>query len=406
MTVQLAFGEVRQSRPLTLPAWGEGVAEFRVPCGAAGLQSLTAALPEDAFPADDKRFAVVEVRESWRAAFGGPAKDASLLLWQKALGAMGWIEPSASMNSADVIVSVREAPAKAADLRHEAERGAVVICQPGEDWSGTAWMAFLGAGAKEASIAGEQRDRQHDKPWTMQTTQDRDPLWQLFASGEYGDPASGNVWRRSRFNVDPGTILLRYVDGVPAVAAERAGKGWIIPWNVELDEKVSDWVQQPAFLVFLGELLTHHGEGASGVGARLLGPAQRVTWQPQRAVNVDQVHLQGESGGDLPFEQDTRQTPPALHSVKLLPPGHYKWVVDGQAVERAAVNFPSDAESDLRCLDPDQIGVGETLSLGAASALIAQRDGFPLWPWCVGLGAVLLLVEGATARLKRKEVAA
>ena len=32
-TVQLSFGEVRQSRPLTLPAWGEGVAEFRVPCG-------------------------------------------------------------------------------------------------------------------------------------------------------------------------------------------------------------------------------------------------------------------------------------------------------------------------------------------------------------------------------------
>lgn len=405
-TVQLAFGEVRQSRPLALPPWGEGVAEFRVPCGAAGLQTLTVSLPEDAFPADDKRFAVVEVRENWHAAFSGPEKDASLALWQKAFGALGWIEPGAAMNSADVIVSVRDAPAKAADLRHEAERGAVVICQPGEDWGGTAWMALLGNGAKEASITGEVRNRQHDRPWTMQTVQDHDPLWQLFASGEYGDPASGSVWQRMRFNVEPSTVLLRYTDSVPAVGAQHVGKGWIIPWNVELDEAVSDWVSQPAFLVFLGELLSHHGEGAGRSSARMFGPAQTVVWRPQQPVNADQVHLENESGAEMPFAQDLTQSPPALHSLTPLPPGQYKWVVDGQAVQRAAVNFPADVESDLRCLDLDQIGVGESLSLSAASSLIAQRDGFPLWPWCVGACAALLLMEGAVARNQRKEVAA
>ena len=177
-------------------------------------------------------------------------------------------------------------------------------------------------------------------------------------------------------------------------------------FDIELDELVSDWVQQPAFLVFVGELLMHHGEGTGKTGARQFGPAQRVTWQPQQAVNTDQVHLQDESGADLPFEQDVTQTPPALRSTKALPPGHYKWLADGQTAERAAINFPADAESDLRCLDPDQISAGESLSLSATASLIAQRDGFPLWPWCAGLGAALLLVEGAAARMKKKEVPA
>jgi len=405
-TVQLAFGEVRQSRPLSLPAWGEGVAEFRVPCGSAGLQTLTASLPEDAFPADDKRFAAVEVRENWRGALLGAENDASLALWKRAVGAMGWIDPKGTMGNADVIVSVRDNPASAADLRAAAERGAVVLCQPGADWSGTPWMALWGGDAKSAALADERRDPKRDKPWTMQTAQDQHPLWQLFASGEYGDPASGNVWRRLQLRTAADTVLLRYLDGVPAVAAQRAGKGWIVAWNIELDEAMSDWVQQPAFLVFVGELLMQHGEGAGKSGARQFGPAQYVTWQPQQPVNPDQVHLMNEAGADVPFDQDFSHTPSALHSRTHLPPGHYRWQVDGQTAELAAVNFPSDAESDLRCMNPDQIGAGESLSLSATASLIAQRDGLQLWPWCVGIGAVLLLAEGLAARTKRKEAVA
>lgn len=405
-TVQLAFGEVRQSRPVALPAWGEGVAEFRVPCGAAGLQPLTASLPEDAFPADDKCFAVVEVRDNWRGALVGAEGDASLALWKRTLGAMGWIDAKGSLSNADVIVSVRDNPSTAADLHAAAERGAVVICQPGADWSGTPWMALWGGDAKSAALSEERRDAKRDKPWTMQTSQDQQSLWQLFASGEYGDPASGNAWRRLQFRTEPETMLLHFTDGVPAVAVQRVGKGWIVAWNIELDEAVSDWVQQPAFLVFVGELLMQHGEGAGKAGARQFGPAQFVTWQPQQPMNPDQVHLLNEAGADVPFEQDFTRTPPALHSRTHLPPGLYRWQVDGQSTEVAAVNFPSDAESDLRCMNPDQIGAGESLSLSATASLIAQRDGLPLWPWCVGIGAALLLIEGLAARTKRREVTA
>ncbi len=405
-TVQLSFGEARQTRPLVLPAWGEGVGEFRVSCGAAGLQNVTISLPEDAFPADDKRFAVVEVRGSWRAALAGPEKDASLALWNKTLGAMGWIENVPSSVNTDIIVSVRDTPAKAADLRQSAERGAIVICQPGADWNGTPWMSLWGGDAKSAAVSEEQRDRKRDKPWTMQTALDRHPLWQIFASGEYGDPAAGSVWRRLRLITEPEQVLLRFADGVPAVAAQRAGKGWIIAWNIELDETVSDWVQQSAFLVFIGELLMHHGEGAGTAGTRHFGPAQLVSWRPQQAVNTDQVHLQNESGADLPIEQDQARTPPGLRSAKVLSPGLYAWLLDGQVAERAAVNFPADAESDLRCLDPNQIGVGESLSPGATASLLAQRDGSPLWPWCAGGGALLLLLEGAAARMMKKGEAA
>ena len=73
-------------------------------------------------------------------------------------------------------------------------------------------------------------------------------------------------------------------------------------------------------------------------------------------------------------------------------------MLDGQISERASVNFPADAESDLRTLDPATLGVGKSLTLSAAAALAAQRDGLPLWPWCIGLAALVLLLESLLAR--------
>ncbi|MFC5455880.1 BatA domain-containing protein [Prosthecobacter fluviatilis] len=397
-TVQLAFAEVRQTRALTLPAWGEGVAEFRVPCGAAGLQGITASLPEDAFPADDRRFATVEIRESWRVGVEGPPKDAGLLLWQRALASLGWLDLKSAAPDPDVRLAVHAAPERAAELRAAAERGATVICQPGEDWSGNAWMAFWNAGAKEAALHAEQLNRDKDKPWTLQTVQEDHPLWQIFSSGEYGDPAGGSVWRRLKLTAGDAQALLSYKDGVPALAVQRAGKGWLVLWNIDLDEAVSDRVQQPSFLVLLGELLLHHGETGGHSALRQFIPPQNLFWQPKQPVAADQVRLQDDTGAEHPFIYDASQSPAVLRAREALPPGNYKWLLDAQAVERASINFPADAESDLRTLDPASLGVGKSLTLSAAAALAAQRDGLPLWPWCVGVALCALVLESLVAR--------
>jgi hypothetical protein len=397
-TVQLAFAEVRQTRALTLPAWGEGVAEFRVPCGAAGLQGITASLPEDAFPADDRRFATVEIRENWRVAVEGPPQDASFILWQRALGSLGWLDLKSTAPDPDVRLAVHASPDRAAELRAAAERGATVICQPGEDWSGSAWMAFWNAGAREAALSVEQRSRDKDKPWTLQTVQEDHPLWQIFRSGEFGDPAGGSVWRRLKLMPDDTHALLRYADGVPALAAQRVGKGWLVLWNIELDEALSDRVQQPLFLVLLGELLLHHGESGGHAALRQFIPPQSVFWQPRQPVAADQVRLQDDAGAEPPFQCDASQSPAVFRACQALPPGNYKWLLDAQAVERASVNFPADAESDLRTLDPASLGMGQSLTLSAAAALAAQRDGFPLWPWCVAIALCALVLESLVAR--------
>ncbi len=401
-TVQLAFAEVRQSRAVTLPPWGEGVAEFRVPCGAAGLQSIVASLPEDAFPSDDRRFAIVEVRESWRVSVEGPPQDASLVLWQRALSSLGWLDLKSPAPDPEVRLAVHAPASSAIALREAAERGATVICQPGEDWNGTAWMAFWGASAKQAAITGGQRDRAKDKPWGLQTVQEEHTLWTLFRNGEYGDPASGNLWKRLQIATDPEQILMRYDDGVPALAAQRAGRGWLILWNMELDEKVSDRVQQASFLVLLGELLLQYGDSSGAVMLRQFTPPQSVFWQPPQPVAVDQIRLQDESGADQPFTHDNAQSPPVFRMREALLPGNYKWLLDGQTAERASVNFPADAESDLRTLDPATLGVGSSLTLSAAAALTAQRDGLPLWPWCVAAALLMLVLESFIARSSLK----
>ncbi len=405
-TVQLAFAEVRQSRAVTLPAWGEGVAEFRVPCGAAGLQGIAASLPEDAFPADDRRFATIEIRESWRVNVEGPPQDASLILWQRALASLGWLDMKSTAPDPDVRLAVRAPASSVTALREAAERGATVICQPGDDWNGSAWMAFWNASAKEAAIQNAQRDRAKDKPWTMQTTRDDHPLWTLFRNGEYGDPASGSVWRRLQISTQPEQMLMRYNDGVPAIAAQRAGKGWLVLWNIELDETVSDRVQQPSFLVLLGELLLQHGESGGSSALRQFVPPQSVFWQPQQPVAVDQIRLQDDGGVETPITHDSAQSPPVFRARDAMQPGNFKWLLDGQPAERASVNFPADAESDLRCLDPATLGVGKSLTLSAAAALTAQRDGQPLWPWCVGAALLLLLIESVLARSTIKTAAA
>jgi hypothetical protein len=397
-TVQLAFAEVRQTRAVTLPAWGEGVAEFRVLCGAAGLQGIAATLPEDAFPADDRRFATVEIRENWRAAIEGPPQDAARLLWQRALGSLGWLDLNSTAPDPEVRLAVHAAPERAAELRAAAERGATVICQPGEDWNGSAWMAFWNAGAKDAALRTEQLNRSKDKPWTMQTVREDHPLWQIFRSGEFGDPAAGSVWRRLQLKVDADQTLLRYTDGVPALAVQRVGKGWLVLWNIALDEAVSDRVQQPSFLVLLGELLLHHGQAGGAAALRQFIPPQQVFWQPQQPVAADQVRLQDDAGAEHPIVCDATQSPAVFRTRDALPPGNYKWLLDAQPVERASVNFPADAESDLRTLDPASLGIGKSLTLSAAAALAAQRDGLPLWPWCVAAAVCALVLESLLAR--------
>jgi hypothetical protein len=398
-SVQLAFAEVRQSRALTLPAWGEGVAEFRVPSGAPGLHSISAMLPEDAFPADDRRFATLEVRENWRIHVEGATEEPNHKLWQRALAALGWLKGAGTTaEQADVLLAILPSPDRANALREAAERGATVICQPGEDWTGSAWMAFWEASAQQAGMQTELRDRR-EKPWSLKTSNDQHPLWQLFLNGEFGDPAAGNVWQRLKLTTESETHLLHYTDGVPALAAKRAGKGWLILWNIPLDERVSDRVLQPSFLVLLGELLLYHGQSrAEAEMARHFLPPQRLLWQPRQAVAADQVQLQDESGTRYELTQDTTQSPPIFHTQASLPPGNYRWLVDAQPAERASLNFPADAESDLRTQDPATLGTGSALSLSAAAALAAQRDGLPLWPWCLGCVLLMLSLESLIAR--------
>jgi hypothetical protein len=79
-------------------------------------------------------------------------------------------------------------------------------------------------------------------------------------------------------------------------------------------------------------------------------------------------------------------------------PGVYRWMVGGQAAHQVVVNFP-EGESDLRGMRPDGLKE-EAGSGGSLTRRAALSSGLPLWPWLVGLAALLLLGEGVLTSSK------
>lgn len=390
-TLYVQAGDTRQSRPLEVPAWAEATVEFRTRFPRAGLATVRAAIAEDGFPADDARFAVLDVRESISASVAAASNDEAARLWLRALRAYGWVHAAEAKADAapkaDIIVSTRFDAAAAKNLRAAAEAGATVIAVPGTD--AAAWAALWGS---EAAVTEELAAK--GKPFKLTLVDDRQPLWALFRNGEFGDPATGSFTKRLKLGPladSEATNFLVYTDRVPALSVRSVGKGHVVLWNLALPESESDWVQQTAFVPFVGEFLLGLLTQDSG-GLHESPPGTPLVWKPGQATEIDQVKLEDERGESLPIVALPRAADGFVAS-SAPPPGSYRWLVDGQVLDRVVVNFP-EAESDLRLLPAEEVKAGEALTLNAAAGFAAKRDGTPLWPWCLGLAIGLLMMEG------------
>lgn len=404
-SVVLAAEAARASRETVVPAWGRATVLFKQRVVAPFALNLS--LAEDGFPADDRRWALVEPTDVLRVGLVASGKgEATAAAWARGCRALGWARPepltlAELANPAlrcDLLMLSGWDGTEPARVRGFLERGVPVVWYPAAGMPLSRFQSVLTnapAGDAGAKLVWE------DKPATirLQVASPEHAVFRAFAGGEYGDPARGRVRGRlavAASQLPPGEPVMAYADGTPALWICRGDRPLVF-WNIPLDKGISSAQNQGEFVPFLGELLLTLRQGSPGavLPAHERAPGQPLTWQPEVDVRAEAVQLKGPDGADEPLRL-TQTAGGVLVSGRIPRPGVYDWAVGERVLSRVAVNFPA-AESDLRPMSGAEIkGLG-AVTASSGRDVREWQAGIPLWPRFLWIALVLLLCEGAVA---------
>ncbi|MCW1885695.1 BatA and WFA domain-containing protein [Luteolibacter flavescens] len=393
ISLTLDAGGSRQSQPLDLPPQGEAEAAFSVRCASSGLMPLTAEIDADGFPGDDRRHAVVRVRESLRLAIAAPEGDAASGTLEQVARAVPWLDAVPGVDLEKLPPSeflyIPGWTGDAADrLREIAANGTAVIVHASPDCPASSVEALLGGAAAESGPLGLESS---DQGWEASPAGDH-AAFKLFAGGEFGNPLGGRF--RQRLRIAPSesaTTIASFSDGKPALIEAKDRP--LLVSNLSLDPAASTWSREPAFLPAFAELLLHLMPRQTAE-AFTVEPGGVISWTNPSADTAATPVLESPDGSrpEILANGATWQSPaPAV-------PGIHRWLVSDQPVHLIAVPFP-ESESLLRPLDtPPSAGPAVANSDIARRAALDQ--GLPLWPWLIAAALLLLLTEGVIAGLR------
>lgn len=399
----LSVGETRQSQDVMIPAWNKGTAVFKYTPAAAVALPVTVSLGEDAFPADDRRWRVLSVRDALRigvCAWQPSPADA----WRRVLDAVDWLTVTvvdpAGLESApplDAIMLSGWDGTGEEQLARILERGSAVVCAPAPGLARVALLRLGGAGTGNGdgtTMAWEPLSEAQG----MRVAMEGDAVFRLFAEGEYGDPSQGTF--RGRLAVAgsalPGAdILLAYDDGTPALARFRNG-GCLFFWNAPLAPELSTWGLRPEFLPFLSELLlSARVDDPALSGGWAFEPGEQLHRRFERRVAASDVSLRVAGGEVLTVREDASSHGLRFASDVAPPPGLYEWRYRSEQVGFSAVNFPV-GESDLRTLGLSELADGEGVAVSGGRSVRQMREGVRLWPYLLAAAVALVIAESAT----------
>lgn len=266
-----------------------------------------------------------------------------------------------------------------------------MILQPDATWPAEAATTWWGAQTGSWTL---ESAREPEQPFGVVEHDENHPVWKLFRDGTHGDVLEGSFFRRiAGIALSGGTPLARYRDGLPAIVSKPHGRGTLVLWNAEIAADGSDWAGRQAFVPFIGEFITHLTHTTEGdAPPRDTPPGSLPAWETTQPVVADQVMLRAPGGTEEKLATTHSAGITRFRALSPARPGHWHWLVDGQTVERMAVNL-AESESDLRSLPAEAIRAGEVLDTTAGAGLLARRDGLPVWPWLLGLCALLLAAE-------------
>ena len=395
-SVYFSVGEVRQAQEILIDEWGTSVAACKFKAGRPGPTPVSAALDEDAFPADDKRWTILTVRDALRVGIYADAScpDKSLAAtWRKALESLRWahVENISSLRRdlpLDVLMLAGWNGDHLDAIRNLLASGKTVICSPSPTADSLAGVsAVSGVAIPEGDTLRWEEATDH----SLRIGDPKSSILKLFSQGDYGDPGRGKFRARLHTEIGRGEArIMEFDDGVPALA--KLGKsGSFYLWNLPLDKQWSDWAEHTEFVLLMGELLLN-SRSHSPMIERVSEPGEPIHAQLDNDALLSEIELTNEAGQSLPVVAMPENNH-AFASRDLLKPGLYTWKCRQLPVASSAVNFPAP-ESDLRSLDDSEISRNNVLTTMEGRLIKNTRDAVPIWPLLVGLTALLIATEG------------
>ena len=420
-TLYLEYNGGRQSRDVEIPAWGEAEINFKTRFNQTGLLSINASIADDIFPADDRRHALVHVREALKWVSATPKKGSvhgqAPDVFKRLSDSLDWLEyrdikagelPTPGL--ADYLF-IHAWDGKDIDKLHAlSTAGTTLMVMPAVGCTLDACEKLMGLPVTGPSDAIPVDSKQKLKAGISKKVEDNHPIFALFKSGEFGNPAAGVFYQRHRLPKEwSDSVLLLplidYQDGVPGIISTKktSASAPILLWNLPIDSELSSWSGQSPFVPFMGELLLN--SRAAYQGSRLeVMPGSALAWTPSDEISPTSVTLFNTADEALKITQ--KMTPQGVRLTSDSPavPGVYQWKIGDGVAFQQVVNFPV-TESDLRLMDPALIQGGEVVDTQSLLRRAALGDGIPLWPWFVAATILFLILESLVSTWKPKAAA-
>jgi len=399
----IEIGEARVSRQVMLAPWGRAVASvdhvFRKP----GPHVVQVRVDDDAFGADDWRGAIVPVRDALRVGvFGADPRVAPI--WLRALGVIPWTSPLRvnggdlpEAGACDLLMIAGWDGGAMARLKELRSAGMPMIIVPKEGLDLRVLQELTGVQGEGGAAAWEVLK----EPVGMMVEDHEHPVFAVFRSGEYGDPARAAF--RMRWRLPPsmprGRTLMRFSDGPAAIWLCEANPSLLL-WAAPLSAPESDWASHAPFLPWFGELVGSLRARRLGMVAPTMLPGERLAWRVSG--RDDGIRLVGSGDAIIETSASTAGSDGWRYiSAPIASPGVFRWLVEEQCRETQIINFPT-VESDLRAGMPPSSGSVAGGVLRSAREL-SKQDGTPLWKFLAWSCLAVLMVESGIVFLSDRE---
>ncbi len=422
--VEAGFGPSHlREREVTLAPWSEADANLILPVPSGGLLRLTAALPKDDLPQDDRRHLVVQVRDREEVVVltgsepesASPAPSLFLTTAVDPFGGAGGVyrpkhlEP-ATLNPAALAATNRVIASRLPALTDQEAGtlitflrggGGVILFLDGE--ADAANLEKLGALAGEpAPLRLTRRLGAENLPegaMRVATGDFRSRFLRLFDGVRRQNLALLEFYDlHHAASTGTGKILLSYADGTPAMAESGIGLGTLLTCNFSVAEASSNLARQRLFPAWIHEMLLRMSDtGSAALEPYLVGDNCSGEIWAADAAGRDLTAPDGSSAG---FRADVlgERTRVGFEATAT---GFYRLTSgDSRDLLAFAVNTDPD-QSDLRAMDPailpDRAGAthGEASLVASSSDYGTLLHGLPAFHWFVLAALGFFLTEGA-----------
>ncbi|MDF1851429.1 MAG: BatA domain-containing protein [Verrucomicrobiales bacterium] len=389
-TVFSEVGENRRSQNLSLPAGQRITTTFRHTVSSAGPTPIRISLTEDAFPADDQRMAVAEVRPYLRLAMIGEHDPDTARIWTRAAQALQWAVPewvspadltTESVNGFDAVFWSGTPSEEALALFAAAGETLKFVLQPAP---GDLPPSLFPDSTDSISVAKESSG---DELYSISIADPDAELFELFRGDDHGDLDGLSGKDRLRLsNVPGGKSLLQFSDGSPALL-EATPRRYL--WLLPLSGEPGNFAGRVEFLPFFAEFLLSNRLTGVGVNQYIYEPGDPVLWEAPEPIGRDDLRLLGPDKEELEFQAAEGQQWMAQPFDR---PGIFPWQLGDNPIGYSVVNFPP-TESNLASLTREQTQDSASVAVEGGSEVRQLRDGIPLWPWLLAAAVCFFLLE-------------